>query len=564
MPRLILLDGDEQRSLELTDGEVLLGRHPDCDVQLESNMVSRRHARVYRDGIGWVVEDLGSGNGTFVNGKKIEQPARLSEGARLKFGPILVRYEATAGGGSSRNLVPDTSETADELSGIVGGVTITGGAGDDAQITGSAPSESGFGLLNVRPEQKLAAVIEISRQLAGSTDVEDLLPRVLDTLFDIFPAADRGVVLLRGGEGGRLVPATQKHRRAGDDETVKMSRTVLEKVVNEKSGILSSDATGDSQFNASESIAQLEIRSMMAVPLLSLDGEVVGVIHLDTQNPMSRFTAEDLDLLMAVAGQAALSWESHRLAISAAEKRKQDGELAIARNVQRTLLPEVLPEAEGYDFFASYDAAQAVGGDYYDAMTLSDGKVCLAFGDVAGKGVPGALLMSRISSCVQSVMQYETDVTPAFESINDHMCSRMAEGRFVTFVLVTIDPASHEMTLVNGGHMSPQIRSAAGEIDEFPDDTIGVPVGVMQGYPYDTVRRVLEPGDTVLIVTDGVDEAMNPAGDLYGKERVREFLKSGPQRADELGRSLLQSVREHAAGRPQNDDIAIMTFGRRA
>ena len=144
------------------------------------------------------------------------------------------------------------------------------------------------------------------------------------------------------------------------------------------------------------------------------------------------------------------------------------------------------------------------------------------------------------------------------------MCSNAVEGRFVTYVLVIIDLDTHEMSLVNAGHMSPLIRRVDGVVDEFDDETIGIPIGVLEDYPYEVVSRRIEPGETVVLVTDGVDEAMNPSGDLYSKERVRQFIADHDPNAEALGRDLLSDVRKHANGRPQNDDITIMTFGRNA
>src|SRR5690606_5440743 len=135
----------------------------------------------------------------------------------------------------------------------------------------------------------------------------------------------------------------------------------------------------DQEFAMAQSIANLSIRSMMCVPMLSLDGEPTGVIHLDTQNALSRFQPDDLELLLAVAGQAAMCYENARLLVTAVAKQKQDRELEIARDVQQALLPVAPPEVPGYEFFASYDSAQAVGGDYYDFIPLSDGKLCLSF-----------------------------------------------------------------------------------------------------------------------------------------------------------------------------------------
>ncbi|QDT65431.1 SpoIIE family protein phosphatase [Calycomorphotria hydatis] len=559
MSTLVLLDQNGTAvPYELNVDEMVIGRHPECQIHLDSNMVSRRHARVLVGTESIVIEDMGSGNGTFVNGKKIEEPTPLNNGDRVKLGPVLMRYDDGSG-------MPGGGVAGSTLSfGSDFNVDFASGQGDQATIMGQLEgSEGGFGRLNVRPEAKLKAVIEISRRLAGTTELNKLLPAMLDTLFDIFPAADRGCILLRD-KRDQLVPVAQKHRLESEDSTVKLSRTIINKVVETKEGILSADAAAESEFSASESISSLSIRSMMCVPMLDLEEEVAGVIHVDTQNPLRRFETDDLDLLAAVAGQAALSYESARYLTSHLEKMKQDSEMEIARAVQRALLPDHLPEVEGYEFYASYDSAQAVGGDYYDAMMLCDGKMCVSFGDVAGKGVPGALIMSRIASCVQNVMQYVSDVGEAFTAINNHMCAKMVEGRFVTYILATIDPKTHEMVLCNGGHMTPLVRRPDGTVEEFGEDGIGLPIGVMEDYPYETLTRTIEPGETIVIITDGVDEAMNPNGDLYTKERVVEFLKQEFDDAETLGKALLADVRKHAAGRPQNDDITIMTFGRNA
>ena len=553
MAVLVLLQGGQAVPYPLDGDEILIGRHPDCGVQLESSAVSRRHARVFIKDGRYLIEDLGSGNGTSVNGQTIASATPLEAQDRIKLGPVLMRFE--------QGEVLEQAAVASDMGTTMVGVSL---ADDEATIMSQVESGTGFGTLDVRPEQKLKGVLEISRALAGSVDVESMLPKVLDTLFAIFNQADRGCVRLQDAESGELVPRAMKHRRESDDATVTLSRTIVNKVIEDKAGLLSADASSDSQFDASESISNLSIRSMMCVPMLGVDGEVAGVINLDTQNPLNQFNSDDLELLQAVAGQAALSYESARLMSLFMEKQKQDGELDIARGVQEALLPQQLPEADGYSFFASYDAAQAVGGDYYDALLLEDGRICLAFGDVAGKGVPGALLMSRIASCVQTTMAFATSIEQAVAAINNHMCANAVEGRFVTFVLAIIDPVAHHLTLVNGGHMSPMILTPAGSIEEFDSETVGLPIGVMEDYPFEVVERPIAEGEIFVIFTDGVDEAMNPAGELYTLERMRNFLLAGPRQADQLGRALLGDVREWADGRDQNDDITIMTFGRDA
>ena len=359
-----------------------------------------------------------------------------------------------------------------------------------------------------------------------------------------------------------MAPRAMRHRRADEDSTVRLSRAILGKVLSEKAGVLSADAATDAAFSGSQSIADLKIRSMMCVPLLRLDGEVLGILSIDSQHPLGRFTRDDLEILMTVAGQAALAYENARLVQAYADKQKQDTELEIARNVQRDLLPTQFPRVAGYQFFASYDAARAIGGDMYDCFNLPDGKIGLSFGDVAGKGVPGALIMSRMSSCVQSTVRHVHDVVAAIQAINEHMCDGKIEGRFVTYVLCMVDTRKHEVVLSNAGHASPIIRRANGLVERFDQDLAGPAIGIMQDYPYQAETRKLEPGDMIVITTDGVEEAMNPEGALYGTERVLELVRNGPAEAEKLGKLLLADVRRHARGYPQSDDITIMTFGR--
>ena len=221
MATLVLLQGGQAIPYELGDDEAVLGRHPDCEIQLESNMVSRRHARVAAEGGQFFVEDLGSGNGTFVNGKQITERTALRHGDRLKLGPILLRFEheqAAVSPASAKSAVAATD---------VFKLDVTSDEEDLSTIMSVAEKSSGFGVLDVQPETKLKAILEISRALAGTVELESLLPKILDMLFSVFPHADRGSALLKDAESGRMVPAAQKHRRKGEDETVKLSRTIL-------------------------------------------------------------------------------------------------------------------------------------------------------------------------------------------------------------------------------------------------------------------------------------------------------------------------------------------------
>jgi len=578
MATLVVQHEDTRVRFELLEGVSQIGRHPEATISIVQPSVSGHHAEIEnRDGE-FVLRDVGSRNGTFVNKERIESPVKLHHNDMIQFGDAMARFDdpdsaeppadqASHVQTASDSRVGDSMRSATPS--LLGESTLDGTSVDladdrdgDANITGRVASQGRFGALEGNPEAKLKAVLEITRSLAGTVDLNAILPAILDTLFGIFPYADRGCILLKDDRTGEMKPLAMKRRRASDDASVRLSRTVVQKVLTEKVGLMSADAAADTAFSGSESIADLKIRSMMCVPLLGLDGSALGVLSIDSQNPMGQFSQDDLDILMTVAGQAAVSYENARLMQVFAEKQKADNEMSIAKTIQRALLPQTLPSAPGYQFYASYDSAQAVGGDYYDCFDLGDGRICLSFGDVAGKGVPGAIIMARIHSCVQSTIRHLTDVVAAISAINDHMCDTNVEGRFVTYVLAIVDTNRHTVELANAGHMAPIIRRADGRVEQFDEELIGTPIGVLEDYPYESESRVLEPGDMVVIVTDGVDEAMNPAGELYTGERVLEFVRNGSPKAEELGMSLLTDVRRHANGRPQNDDITIMAFGR--
>lgn len=558
MATLVILSEGGRTEYELKEGSNLAGRVPQCSIPINHPTVSGRHAMIHTEGGEFFLEDVGSRNGTYVNQQRIDGRVKLKHNDQIRFGEADARFlnfaEVPTGAGPAPAGVP-TPTGFDP-----GNVHVD--EGSPPAITGEVAGGGRFGVLDVNPQAKLKAILEISNSLAGTLDLAALLPKILETLFGIFKHADRGCILLKDERTGQMVPRAMQHRRKDEDSTVRLSRTIVAKVLSEKAGILSADATTDAAFSGTQSIADLRIRSMMCVPLLGMDGEPLGILSIDSQNPLGQFTRDDLEILMAVAGQAALAYENSRLAQAFADKQKQDNEMEIARNVQRNLLPTDLPSVEGYQFYASYDAARAVGGDMYDWFPLPEGRICLSFGDVAGKGVPGALIMSRMSSCVQSTVRHVHDAVRAIIAINDQMCDGKIEGRFVTYILSIVDTRNHQVVLSNAGHAAPIIRRAGGTLERFNQDLAGPAIGMMEEYPYEAETRTLEPGDMVVITTDGVEEAMNPENELYGTERLMELVKNGPAEAEKLGKLLLADVRRHARGRDQSDDITIMTFGR--
>jgi len=551
--KLFVLEGGETMQYELVRdvtqlGRELKGQEQVSDITVKHNMVSTRHARIRRRGTQYFLEDAGSLNKTYLNGRElaVDVPVELKDDDRIKLGPVLLRFV------QPREVDPAPADL---------NVSFKEDTESSGMVTGTVDSGSSrFGILQAKPQEKLKAIIAISQALAGTIELDSILPRILESLFRIFPSVDRGVILLKDPATGRMIPRATRHRNSQEDESVILSRAIVTTVLEKKQGILSADALGP--YNPSESLANFKLRSMMCVPLLGLDGEPIGLIHIDTRNMAQKFTQDDLDLLTAIAGQAALNYETARLFESYLAKQKYDTEMGMAADVQRALLPGSLPQVPGYEFFASYESAQAVGGDYYDCRVQNGSRVWVAFGDVAGKGVAASLIMSRLSSVVQSTLEFIPDVGEALQRINAHMNENMIEGRFVTLVLASLDLATNDLAIASGGHMSPMVRRVDGTVEEFPESIIGLPVGITDELGCEVVHRTLAPGETVVIYTDGISEAHDPQEHLYGVDRLREFVSRSSAEPSRLGKAILDDVRRHAAGSPQNDDITLMVFGR--
>jgi sigma-B regulation protein RsbU (phosphoserine phosphatase) len=391
--------------------------------------------------------------------------------------------------------------------------------------------------------------------------VEEILPKLLDSLFKIFVQADRGFVVMRPKPDGPLVPVAVKNRRESDEQRTRISRTIVEEAIKSRKAILSADASSDERFSMAQSIADFAIRSMICAPMIGGEGEPLGVIQIDTMNQKSRFTDEDLEVLAGVASQAAVSLENAKMHEQVAAQKALERDLELARRMQLALLPSQPPQVPGYCFFDYYQSARQIGGDYYDYVPLPDERFAVIVGDVAGKGVSAALLMARLSSDVRFLLASVDDPAKAVEKINTGFSNADWEDKFVTMIVAVVDPRSHKLSLVNAGHMAPLLRRS-GIVEAVGEETAGLPLGVAADMTYTAEHRVLEPGDFVTIFTDGFSEAMNADRDLYGLERLMEQVSSSAVSVNDLGQHILDDVRQFVDGHAQSDDMCLACFGR--
>ncbi len=310
---LVVQMGSERVARELSDSETLIGRTADCQIQVPLPQVSGKHARIVKDGDQYFLEDLGSRNGTFVNGQRISTRVSLSSGDVVMLGQE-VRLDVLT--------QPTNAAAADQVRLAVPPVTLVS---DETQldIRGTIKRSTRFGLLDADPEAKLNAVLEIGTALAGQIDLPALCTKILDTIFHILPLADRGCIMLKDRASGELVPRAVKFRDEDSEDSLRLSRTIVNRVLAEKTGVFSVDATTDSQFDDKKSIADLKIRSMMCVPIMDLAGEASGIISVDSQSHFGEFKRNDLELLTAMAGQASLLYENVRLLENYIEQQRQ-------------------------------------------------------------------------------------------------------------------------------------------------------------------------------------------------------------------------------------------------
>jgi sigma-B regulation protein RsbU (phosphoserine phosphatase) len=554
---LVLLTGSKAgERYRIVKDRTVIGRHPGCDIVVDSGAVSRQHAAVvYADGKHWV-EDLGSRNGTLVNGHRVAERQPLETADEISV--CDQRFSFTSGETTPSQWVAlggetDPSQTIfhsdeDEEAVIVSQVDIPRPSADEG--------------LGEHAEAKLRAVLGLNRALGSSLSLDEVLPRLLDGLFQIFVDIERGFVLLNDVKTNRLVLRAKKLRTEEEGGGLRLSLSLVNKVAASRRAILSADATSDSRFRLNESIVDCNIRSVMCVPFIGSAGTVLGVLQVDSRDIRNGFSQEDLEVLAGIAGQAAKAVEqatAHDEKI-AQEQFKRD--LELAHRVQQGLLPSVPPEVEGYQIFDFYEPAHQVGGDYFSYVPLADGRVAVVLADVSGKGVSAALVMAALSADVRYTLAIEPDVAKAVTRLNASFMRSGWDDRFATFVVAVLDPASHVVCLVSAGHLPTFLRLADGTVQAVGLEETGLPLGVDPTYVYEVAEVAVPPGGTLVFYTDGISEAMDHQQVPYGFERMEKVLAEPAETPEAIGRRLLGDVERYAAGQVRSDDMCLVCAGR--
>ncbi len=531
--------------IQLGCDEILLGREKEWvdEVISTKDIVSRKHAKIVLVKDAYCIEDLGSRNSTYVNGEAIPKktPVPLKNNDRITI--CEDEFEAMFCDGT-------TNDNSDKGSSTV------------EAIVSSKSDHS----LETQPAVKLARLLSITARLSKTLQLDTQLPLVAEGLLELFTQADRCFLILVEPETGSLIPKIVRTRSKIDEIAARFSHTIVRQCLTKSELILI--AEGDPIPASSDSIIMSNMRSVMCVPLCSAEGPPFGVIQLDTQDAAKKFTKEDLSLLWGVAQLAAIAMENARFHHLVVTQERIKNELDLARQVQRNFLPKHVPELPGYEFHAFYEAAREVGGDYYDFIPLADNRLAITLGDVAGKGMPAALLMAKLSSEARLCLLTERDPNAAMSRLNEQLYpSTSPMDRFITMVAAVLDPAAHTVTLVNAGHPAPlwYRRAERKFVKAAPLDDDGQSLGITQGNKYQHYQVALAPGDSLLLFSDGVTDAQSIASKPFKMKGIHQILEqAGADTPNALGERIVRAIKRHSRGGPQYDDITLICFGRPA
>jgi serine phosphatase RsbU (regulator of sigma subunit)/pSer/pThr/pTyr-binding forkhead associated (FHA) protein len=565
MPFLKRANGETAgQIIELKLERIVIGRSPEyCHVVLDPNGVSRRHAEIYKKGEDYFLSDLNSRNTTKVNNMKVIPGIdhRLSPGDRINicdveflFYPLLPTNNAPKEGGDVMIVAEGENLDAPHLHTL------------DASRSSAMASM-------VKPEVKLKAILEITRDLSSALTIEAVAPKILDSLAELFPQAERLFLVLVDPATKRLIRKAFKYRPAkrssfstvipADEIPMSISRSIVNHVLGQKKAVLSQDAGADKNLPTSASIADLKIRSVMCVPLITPNKEALGILQLDTSD-RKQFAQEDLDVLAAVASQAAVAIQNAQMHESLLEKERLNRDLRLAEQVQKRFLPQSVPTIPGFEFFAHYDPAYEVGGDYYDFVSLPKNRLAVAVGDVSGKGVAAALMMAKFSGDTRYCILTENSPAVAANELNGLLFAAGIEEKFITLSLGVLDVEKRNFSVSSAGHPPILVRRGNGTVEEIGEEIAGFPLGIMPEAEYQQTEIKLNPGDVVVVYSDGVTDARNLREELYDSRERRRLLRKLADTTgspESVGRAILQDIREFSAGHTQVDDITLICFG---
>ncbi len=536
-------DGTDRR-LEFDLPKITVGSGPHCHVTLDDEAVDREQAVLVTRGGRSELFDIGTTRGVRVNGKPVGH-CILSPGDEICVGSsILTLDEAKKG-------VQFTLRGEGNISASV--------KADSIVIKPKAPEKSPAQLSE--EDQRLMLLQEVSRLINAIAHNEDIFESILDTIF-LSASVRRAFIALLDDAGELQVKAHRNREKRSVGEAIEVSRTLLGKVVKSGEAVLTTDAESDPDLSAIHSIQKLQIRAAVCVPLI-LEGKVIGVIYGDNRERPGTLTPADLSYLSTLASLAAVAVEQYRLLSEYDAKRKIEQALSIARSIQRNFLPSGPPDVDGFDIWGSSDSCDETGGDYYDFLRMEDGRVCAVIADVSGHGIGPALLMASIRASLRALVEPVEKLEDLLPRINRLLCADIRDGRFVTLFLAAFDPQNGLVQPIGAGH--PELvwyRAKDRTIEQI--GSRGPPLGVLVDTAFPAASNVaLEPGDILLMSTDGILEAANGSGEQFGMERMSEVVRDqAGGTSEEVVAAIFAQVDRFVGGRRLIDDATLVAIKR--
>ena len=539
---------------------ITIGRSARNDLCIPDPFASRVHAEVRHEGDEYVLQDLGSANGTLYNGSVVEAPIHLTRGGRIQIGETEIFFnDAQFPLSSGATMITDNSSSVPEatISLASTGRTTSGllEAIEDARTQSDETSRV------TRQSDLLALISKISVALLDTATLNETLDQIVSMVFQAVPA-DRSMIMMRDEKNPDLKVAVARLRdRAGEVGEIRISRSVIDEVVTNGKSVLTSDAQADPRFMGGTVMLQ-GVRSVLAVPL-GVGEKVFGIVYADSPLAEGRFTEDHLKVLTTLASVAAIRVQNARLMEQQMERVRLERELQVASEIQQRFQPASAPIVAGYELQGISFPCYEIGGDYYDFIQRDNGKLIVALGDVSGKGPAAALLMSSLHAAVHAHSDTHDSLAKMIGAVNRYLVDSTPANRFVTLFYAELDPKEGSLAFLNAGHNPPLIVHAGGTMEQLAAG--GLPLGIMANADFREGKTRLHPGDVLVIYSDGVSEAVNPKGEEFGPTRLYETVARNLDASAAGIRDRIESaLTKFCQGTPAADDITLVICKRLA
>jgi len=549
----VKVPGEPTRRVRVDRPVLSLGRASTNDVPLGDRTLSRAHARIERTvredgGETVLLVDLGSRNGTALNGTRLSAPAALKAGDRIRLGETTLEISDE----STTRVYIDGRHTSSPDNTVLRTSTELLKSPQDLTDADLGKDEL------ARLAMSLRILNEVSVALMGHLPLEGLLQLVLDKVFT-YLEPDRGLVMLRD-ETGELKPEVVKFAPGIDKTDIRLSKTLVQAVMERRNGVLFIDTESDARLGTADSIRLQGITSCLAAPLF-VDDEVIGLVYLEARLGRKSFGEEDLRLLTSLANTAAIKVQNVRLQEEFVAKQRIEKEMALAWEIQKRLLPERAPDLPHTQLLGGTIPSRTVSGDYYDFVERPDRTVDVVVADVCGKGMGASILAASVESAYQAWAAENFAPDRLCTRLNEFVYRRTNPEKFITMIIALYDPESGSVIYTNAGH-NPGILIRKNGTHELLG-AHGPPIGLLAGVKYSSGTFTLEPDDLLALYTDGLTEAENPDGDQFGLEKLVAVVTGARRRAlADIDAEVALVMSEFAAGTPYNDDRTLVLLRR--